>query len=116
MTARGLRRLASTASSAPPPAFVALVACLAGGVLFFLIRPLVGAPGDYAPRHSSGSAYWFVVAAMFVPYAIALRARKRSRGPSATTLLAIAAVLYVVMIPAAAQQSQDLYQNLLYGR
>jgi hypothetical protein len=116
MTARGLRRPASTStSSAPPPAFVALVACLAGAVLFFLVRPLVGGHGDYAPRHSTGSSYWFVIAALFVPYAFALRARKTNRGPSASTLLVVAAVLYTAMIPVAAQQSQDLFQNLVYG-
>ena len=95
---------------------MALVVSLAAAVAFFLIRPLLGAQGDYAPRHSSGSAYWLLVAALFVPYAIALRERRRCARPSPTTLFAVAAVLYVAMIPAAAQQSQDLYQNLVYGR
>ena len=95
----------------------ALLLGLGAFVVFFLARPLLWAQGPYyGPRASTGNDYWYVVAAAFIPYGLALRAYRRGARPSARTLFIGAAVLYVALIPAAAQQSQDVYQTLLYAK
>jgi hypothetical protein len=95
--------------------FVALVACLGVVAAFFLIRPAL-AGGYFRPRSDTGYSYWFLVLLCFVPYGLALRAYGRGERPSLRFLFWSAVALYVVLIPAPAQQSQDLYQSLLYGK
>ena len=98
----------------------ALFASLLGLALFFLIRPAVGGDPYYRPRPSGTTyAYWHLVALAFVPYGLALwsrRRRGRRGGPSAGVLIASAAIVYAAFVPAPAQQSQDVYQYLVYGR
>ena len=95
----------------------ALLLGLSAFVVFFLARPLLAGQGPYyGPRTSTGSDYWYVVVAAFIPYGLALRAYGRGARPATRSLFIGAAVLYVALIPAAAQQSQDVYQTLLYAR
>jgi hypothetical protein len=96
--------------------FAALCAALAFLVLFFAFRPLFANTAYYAPRSATDESYWFLVAAAFVPYALALRSTSHGDAPSARTLLLAVAVLYLLAVPVAAQQSQDVYQALLYGK
>jgi len=96
--------------------FVVLWASLAVASVFFLVQPLLVHLPYYGPRPTSGDDDWWIVAALFVPYAYAIRRHLRGGGPSAGALFAAAAVLYVALIPAAALQSQDVYQYLLYGK
>src|SRR5262249_36537898 len=96
--------------------FVALVACLGAVAAFFLIRPAFAAGGYFRPRSNTGSSDWFLVALCFVPYGLALRSYALGDRPPIRFLLWSAVAVYVVLIPAPAQQSQDLYQSLLYGK
>ena len=105
--------------STPPRSlgpFLFLWASLAAATAFFLVQPFVFHHSYYGPRSTSGSDDWWVVAALFAPYAYAIRRYLRGGGPSAAVLLAAVAVLYVALIPAPALQSQDVYQYLLYGK
>jgi Glycosyltransferase family 87 len=98
------------------PAFAACFASLLGLSAFFLIRPaFLGSP-YYGPRPPGTTyAYWFLVLAAFLPYGLALREARRGREPSLRFLVGGAAILYLVLIPTPALQSQDVYQYLLYG-
>lgn len=95
---------------------LALLMGSSGFVVFFLARPLISEHPFYGPRTSTGYDYSYVVAAAFIPYAFALLAYRRGARPSSRSLFAGAALLYVALIPAAAQQSQDVYQTLLYAK
>src|SRR2546423_2291393 len=90
--------------------FVALLATLGGLVAFFLVAPALSSNPYYSPRASSGSAYWYLVAAAFAPYAWAIHAYRQGHRPSVKLLMVAAAGLYVALIPAPALQSQDVYQ------
>lgn len=96
--------------------FLALVSALGGLVAFFLLESIVSHHAYYGPRSASGSTYWYVVAAAFVPYAWAIHAYRRGNRPPMTLLWVGAVALYVALIPAPALQSQDVYQNLFYGK
>src|SRR5690349_21769651 len=96
--------------------FVALVACLGAVAAFFLIRPALAAGAYFGPRSDTGYSDWFLVALCFLPYGLALRAYERGDRPQLRLVFWSAVALYVVLIPAPAQQSQDLYQSLLYGK
>jgi len=96
---------------------VILFGSLLGLAGFFLLRPAVAGSGYYRPRpNGNGYAYWYLTAAAFVPYAFALRSASRGVAPQARTLLMGSVVLFVAFLPAPAQQSQDVYQYLLYGK
>jgi len=97
-------------------AFVALWVCLAAAIVFFLVQPFVAHHSYYGPRPSSADDFWWVVAVLFVPYAYAIRSYLRGNRVSASALFGAAAALYLLLIPAAALQSQDVYQYLLYGK
>jgi Glycosyltransferase family 87 len=100
-----------------PGAFVLCFVALLGLAGFFLLRPAFGGGPYYSPRPAGTTyAYWFLVAAAFVPYGLALRACRRGVTPSVPVLLGGAAILYLVLIPSPALQSQDVYQYLLYGK
>jgi hypothetical protein len=100
-----------------PRAFVLCFVVLLGLAGFFLLRPALGEGAYYAPQPPGTTyGYWFLVVAAFVPYGLALRACRRGVAPSLPVLLGGAVVLYLVLIPAPALQSQDVYQYLLYGK
>jgi hypothetical protein len=96
--------------------YVGLAASLGGISLFFLVRPALSGGPYYSPRVTTGYAYWFLTAAAFVPYVLAIRAYRRGGWPPVPLLFLVAAILYLALIPAPAQQSQDVYQSLLYGK
>ena len=96
--------------------FVFLWVCLGAAVAYFLSQPFLVHHSYYGPRSSSADELWWVVAALFVPYAYAIRSYLRGNRVPLPLLFGVAAVLYVLLIPAAALQSQDAYQYLLYGR
>ena len=97
-------------------AFVWLLLSTGALVSFFLIRPLLGDGPAYRPRTAGTTFdYWYVVLAAFPAYALAL-ARRRRGAPRERTILVWTAALYAVLIPAAAVQSQDVYQYLVYGK
>lgn len=54
--------------------------------------------------------------ALFIPYAIAIRAVGRDDGSSLGRVLAAAALLSAPLVVAPLTQSQDLFQYLLYAR
>ncbi|MGH2724396.1 MAG: hypothetical protein ACRDI0_09060 [Actinomycetota bacterium] len=96
-------------------AFVVLVATLVGVAAFFLVRPLLSGLPAFRPRPAgSPFAYWYLVLAAFVPYWVVVF--RRIALPSPTVLLAVAAVVYLLLVAAQAQQSQDVYQYLVYGK
>ena len=95
--------------------FVFLWVCLGAAVAYFLSQPFLVHHSYYGPRSSSADELWWVVAALFVPYAYAIRSYLRGNRVPLPLLFGVAAVLYVLLIPAAALQSQDAYQYLLYG-
>ncbi|HEX2031658.1 MAG TPA: glycosyltransferase 87 family protein [Actinomycetota bacterium] len=97
--------------------FTVLVVALLGLAAFFLARPLLDAAPPYRPRpEGSPFAYWYLEAAAFVPYWLALAWPRTARLPATGVVLGGAAVLYLLLIPAPAQQSQDVYQYLVYGK
>ena len=112
------------AGSAPPPGgaastapFWILAAALFGLSAFFLIRPALADLPYYRPRPPGTSDdYWWLLLAAFVPYAVALGAIRRGMRVPMPVLLGGAAVLYAMLIPAPALQSQDVYQYLLFGK
>jgi alpha-1,6-mannosyltransferase len=107
----------STDGAASSFPFWALVAALVGLTAFFLIRPAVQDLGYYRPRPGGRTFdFWYLVLAAFLPYAWALVAARRGMRVPAPLLFGAAAVLYTAMIPAPPQQSQDVYQYLVYGR
>jgi hypothetical protein len=93
------------------------VCTLAGLAAFFLVRPAVQDLPYYRPRPGGRTYdYWQLVVVASVPWAIAMWSEVRAPRARPGVLLGIAAVLYVALIPAPAQQSQDVYQYLVYGR
>ena len=118
----GLHHVRAAARSTVSPrtreggSFPWLIASLGGMAAFFLIRPLFSHGAYYGPRSGTGYAYWYLVGIAFIPYAFALRAYRRGFRPTNRALFAAACVLYVALILAPAQQSQDIYQSLLYGK
>jgi hypothetical protein len=91
------------------------------GLLFafpaFALTQLFLVGGGYAPRTSAtGYSYTWFVLALFVPYAIAIRAVRRDDGPSVGQVLAAAALLSAPLVVAPLIQSQDLFQYLVYAR
>ena len=103
------------AASAIPLA--ALVGTLAGLAAFFLVRPALQDLPYYRPRPGGRTYdYWQLVVVASVPWAVAMWSEVRAPRVRPGVLLGIAAVLYVALIPAPAQQSQDVYQYLVYGR
>ena len=98
----------------PTALFLSFVALLAFA-LFFLVPPFLDAAPAYRPRPSGTTyAYSFLVVAAFLPYAGAVWASRR--GLSLRTALTGAAVLHLVLLPAALTQSQDVYAYLFYGK
>jgi glycosyl transferase family 87 len=97
-------------------AFLVLLATLGGLVAFFLLEGIITNHPYYGPRAATGYTYWYLVAAGFAPYAWAIHAYRQGARPSMRLLWVGAIVLYVALIPAPALQSQDLYQNLFYGK
>jgi hypothetical protein len=88
---------------------------LLGFALFFLVRPFLDAQSAYRPRPPGTTyAYSFLVVAAFLPYGAALWAS--ARGVPLRLALAGAAVLHLVLLPAALTQSQDVYAYLFYGK
>ena len=84
-------------------------------VLFFLVRPFLDPGAAYRPRPAGTTyAYSFVVVAAFLPYVGAVWASRR--GLPLRTALTGAAVLHLVLLPAALTQSQDVYAYLFYGK
>jgi hypothetical protein len=112
----GADTVAEPWTSTRPPAFVALLACLGVVAAFFLIRPALAHRPYYGPRSDTATSYWFLVALCFAPYGLALREWRQGRRPPVRFLFWSAVALYVGMIPAPAQQSQDIFQSLLYGK
>jgi hypothetical protein len=99
-----------------PRAFGACFISLLALALFFLVRPALSAGPYYGPRPPETTyAYWYLVVGAFVPYALILRACLRGDRPALPLALGGAAVLYLILIPAPALQSQDVYQYLTYG-
>ena len=91
-------------------------AALLAFVLFFAIRPFVGAADAYRPRLIPGItyAYSYLVVGAFVPYVFAGLAARRG---IPLRLAAIAGlVLHAVVLLAPLTQSQDLYSYLFYGK
>jgi hypothetical protein len=83
--------------------------------LFFLVRPFLDSAPAYRPRPPGTTyAYSFLVVAAFLPYAAAVWATRR--GVSLQVAVAGAAVLHLVLLPAALTQSQDVYAYLFYGK
>jgi alpha-1,6-mannosyltransferase len=83
--------------------------------LFFLVRPFLGAAPAYRPRPPGTTyAYSFLVVAAFLPYAAAVWATRQ--GISLGVAVMGAAVLHLVLLPAALTQSQDVYAYLFYGK
>ena len=110
MASNPLNRYSSQAT------FGVAVALLFAFPLFALIRPLLEG-GGYGPRTSAtGYSYTWFVLALFVPYAISIRAVRRDEGPSLGRVLAAAALLSAPLVVAPLIQSQDLFQYLLYAR
>lgn len=109
--------LASRERTTVSPAFLLLLGALLALVAFFLIRPALSGLPYYRPR-PPGTAhdYWYLVVLAFGPYAVALRSHRRGRRTSLAVLIVSAALLYAALVPAPPQQSQDVYQYLLYGR
>ncbi len=100
----------------PGATFGFAVALLFAFPAFALIRPFLEG-GGYGPRTSAtGYSYTWFVLALFVPYAIAIRAVRRDDGPSLGRVLAAAALLSAPLVVAPLVQSQDLFQYLLYAR
>ncbi len=96
---------------------VALVATLGALAAFFLIRPALQDAPYYRPRPGGRTYdYWELVVVASVPWAIAMWGEARGGRARTGVLLGVAAVLYTALIPAPAQQSQDIYQYLIYGR
>ncbi len=85
---------------------------LLGFALFLLAGPFFDAAPAYRPRPpGTHYAYSFLVIAAFVPYSLALRGR-----PGLRAALGGAAILWLVLLPAAIVQSQDAYAYLIYGK
>jgi alpha-1,6-mannosyltransferase len=83
--------------------------------LFFLVRPFLDAGPAYRPRPPGTTyAYSFLVVAAFLPYVGAVWANRR--GVPVRFALVGAAVLHLVLLPAALTQSQDVYAYLFYGK
>jgi alpha-1,6-mannosyltransferase len=100
-----------------PRSFVACFVSLFSLALFFLVRPALSAQAYYHPRPPGTTYdYWFLVLAMFIPYSLALRSCRRGDRASLPLVLGGAVILYLVLIPAPAVQSQDIYQYLGDGR
>jgi alpha-1,6-mannosyltransferase len=88
---------------------------LLGFALFFLVRPFLDAQPAYRPRPPGTTyAYSFLVVAAFLPYVGAVWASRR--GLRLRFALMGAAVLHLVLLPAALSQSQDVYAYLFYGK
>ena len=84
--------------------------------VFALMRPLLEG-GGYGPRTiATGYSYTWFVLALFIPYAIAIRAVRCDDGSSLGRVLAAAALLSAPLVVAPLTQSQDLFQYLLYAR
>jgi len=110
---------ADTGGGAPgrsPAPFLFLSLSLAAAAVFFLLQPFLVHHPYYGPRPTSASEYWWIVAALFVPYAYAIRSYLRGNHIPTAMLFGVAAILYLLLIPAPALQSQDVYQYLLYGK
>jgi alpha-1,6-mannosyltransferase len=83
--------------------------------IFFLVRPFLDAAPAYRPRPPGTTyAYSFLVVAAFLPYAGAVWATRR--GVPLSVAVGGAAVLHLVLLPAALSQSQDVYAYLFYGK
>lgn len=113
---RGADTVDESRTASRPRTFVALVACLGVVAAFFLIRPALAHGAYYGPRSDTAYSDWFLVALCFIPYGLAIHDHRRGRRVPARLLFWSAVALYAVLIPAPAQQSQDLYQSLLYGK
>ncbi|MEX2458411.1 MAG: hypothetical protein WD770_05445, partial [Actinomycetota bacterium] len=101
------------ASTAP---FWILAAALGGLAAFFLVRPFLQDLPAYRPRRGSRAFdYWPLVLGAFVPYAWALRAALRGMRLRPAVLLGTTGLVLAAFVPAPAQQSQDVYQYLIYG-
>jgi uncharacterized membrane protein len=84
---------------------------------FFLVRPALSSGAYYRTRPAgTTNDYWWLILLAFVPYAAAIRSWRRGRTIPTRVLLMVAIVAFVGFIPAPAQQSQDVYQYLVYGR
>jgi hypothetical protein len=110
-----------TGAEAPPRvrasrALVALLAAEAALGVFFLLRPALQPGPFYGPRPSNPTSFWWLVLLAFLPYAAALRAARRGALPGPRALLGGVALLLALLVPAPPQQSQDVFQYLLYGR
>jgi alpha-1,6-mannosyltransferase len=82
---------------------------------FFLVRPLLDAAPAYRPRPPGTTyAYSFLVVVSFLPYAAAVWASRR--GVPLAVAVGGAAVLHLLLLPAALTQSQDVYAYLFYGK
>ncbi|MGZ6544589.1 MAG: hypothetical protein ACXVEI_04685, partial [Actinomycetota bacterium] len=90
--------------------------CLLGGLAAFAVaRPLAGDAYMVPRPHATGYSYSFFVVALFIPYAVALRALRES-DLSLRTVATAAALITVPLIAAPLIQSQDLYQYLFYAK
>jgi len=99
------------------PAFTLLLVSLVSLMAFFVLRPLLAPEGYYHSRpRGTTNDYWWLIVIAFIPYGLAIRSYVRGKTPSIRKLLVWAIVLFVGFIPAPAQQSQDVYQYLVYGR
>jgi alpha-1,6-mannosyltransferase len=83
--------------------------------LFLLVRPFLDAGPAYRARPPGTTyAYSFLVVAAFLPYAGAAWASRR--GVPLGLALVGAALLHLILLPAALTQSQDVYAYLFYGK
>ena len=113
---RGAGTIDESRAALRPRTFVALVACLGGVAAFFLIRPAFAHGAYYGPRSDTAYSYWSLIALCFIPYCLAVDDQQRGRRAPVRLLFWSAVALYIALIPAPAQQSQDVYQSLLYGK
>lgn len=106
---------AVTAIGRVPWLFVAM-----GGGLAFAAVSLVGRAGlgHYLVPGPGGTTYEDApfLLALFVPYALALLAYRRHRGPSSRTILVAGITLHAALLAVPPAGSQDLFQSLFYGR
>lgn len=88
---------------------------LLGVASYLFVRPFFDGAPAYRPRPAGTTyAYSFLVLGAFLPYFLAVRGS--NRGVALGAALAGAAVLHLVLLPAALTQSQDLYAYVFYGK